>query len=193
MVAVAGGAVVADAALGTVAFDAGLDRRQIEIAGAFAVHDLVTVDAGKAFLMEGVIEFSECHPARGNAYVLDQGCGVGCFGRLHFVADGATSEGGALAIGELGAFVRKEDHVFQVFAGLVLALDAGAFIGNVADEVIAAGDALDIATELFVLNVEAAEKRADVVGVAVRQCEAWRFFIELKRVAFLAVLGVGNR
>lgn len=56
VVAVAGCAVVTDAALGTVAFDAGLDRRQIEIAGAFAVHDLVAVDAGKAFLMEGVIE-----------------------------------------------------------------------------------------------------------------------------------------
>lgn len=192
MVAVTGGAVVADAALGTVAVDAGLDRRKIEIAGAFAVHDLVAIDAGEAFLMEGVIEFSKRHPAGGDAYVFDQGRGIGGFGWLYFVTDCATREGGALAIGELGAFVGKEDHVFEVFAGFVLALDAGAFIGDVADEVIAACDALDIATEFFVLDVEAAEKGAYIVGIAVRQGEAGRFFIELEGVAFLAVLGVGD-
>lgn len=192
VVAVAGGAVVADAALGTVAVDAQLDRGEIEIAGALAVHDLVAVDAREAFLVERVIEFSERHPASGDAYIFDQGRGIGGFGRLHFVADGATREGGALAIGELGAFVGEEDHVLEVFAGFVLALDAGAFVGDVADEVIAAGDALDIATEFFVLDVEAAEKGSDVIGIAVRQGEAGRFFIELESVAFLAVLGVGD-
>lgn len=192
VVAVAGGAVVADAAFRAVAVDARLDRGEIEVAGALAVHDLVAVDARDAFLVERVIEFSERHPAGGDAHVFDQGRGIGGFGRLHFVADGASREGGALAIGELGAFVGEKDHVFQIFAGFVLALDAGAFVGDVADEIIAAGDALDIATELFVLNVEAAEKRADVVGIAVRQGEAGRFFIELERVAFLAVLGVGD-
>lgn len=104
----------------------------------------------------------------------------------------AAREGRALAVGELGAFVGEKNHVFEVFAGLVLALDAGSFFLDVADEIIAAGDALHIAAELFVLNVETAEKGADIIGIAVWQCEAGRFFIELQGVAFLAMLGVGD-
>lgn len=56
VIAVAGCAIIADAAFGAVAFDAGLDRREIQIAGEFAIHHLVAVHAGDTFLVQGVIE-----------------------------------------------------------------------------------------------------------------------------------------
>lgn len=189
----AGGAVVADATLRAVAIDAGLDRGEIEIARQFAFHDIVAIEAGEAFLMEGVIKFPQRHPAGRHTDFSDQWSSVGGFGGFHFMANGTAREGGALAIGELGAFVREENHVLEVFTGFVLSLDAAAFFFNVADEIIAASDALDIATEFLVLNVEAAEKGADVVGIAMRQGEAGSFFIELEGVALGAMLRVGDR
>lgn len=57
MIRVAGGAVVLDAAFRAVAIDARLDRREIEIARQLTLNDVVAIDAGEAFLMEGVIKF----------------------------------------------------------------------------------------------------------------------------------------
>lgn len=109
------------------------------------------------------------------------------------MTSGTAGEGGALAICKFCALVREKDHVLKVFARFVLALDAGAFFCDVADKVIAAGDALDITTEFFVLNVQAAEKSADIIRISMRQGKAWSFFIELEGVAFLAVFCVGDR
>jgi hypothetical protein len=57
MVAMAGNAIAPNAALRAVTLDAGLDRREMEIARQLTFHYRMTINAGDAFLMERVVKF----------------------------------------------------------------------------------------------------------------------------------------
>ena len=142
--------------------------------------------------MEGVVEFPEGHPADGDSDLFDLRCGVDALGRFYLMAYGAAGESGALAVGEVGALVGEEDHVLEILAGFILALDAFPFPLDVSDEFLAAGDAFDVAAEFLVLDVEAAEKGADVVGIAVGEGKAWGGLVELEGVALGAVLLISD-
>jgi len=104
-----------------------------------------------------------------------------------------AGEGRALAVRKLLAAIREKHHVFEIFACLVLAFNVLAFVLNVTDQIVTAGDFFHIATKFLILDIQAAQKRPNVVGVAVRKSQPRRFFVELKSVALLTVIGIGDR
>lgn len=198
MEGVAAGAAMVDTTLRAVATDTGFDRGKVEIASELAVQDLVAIEAGETFFMEGVVEFSNRHPAVRSKYVFDRGGGVITYWLGNLMAGGTAREGCAATAWNLAFHVRKEDGALKVLTSFVEFFQIQPLSLDVFAELLATGDAL-AAGVFLILNVEAAEESTHVVGIAVRKDYAGAGLvascrrIKLQGVALHAVLFVSDR